>query len=443
MRVRIVAIAALVITTSIALAEDAGNDAGPPPMAKFCAGCHAPTPGTMMGFLDTVSTVVRAIQLDFGDHKEVLSYDADTRLKNVASFDALSQYRRKGFSVTFEERDGHKHATAIVRFDIAQTLGEDEKLSKTAFKAALQDPAVTVFDVRPGPMYQAAHVPGAGSLPATAVSAFSERLPADRHAPIVLYGPGGCLGPTTALRVKQRGYSDVKIYPLGFADWVQTEYSVTTPQWLRRAIDEALGVIIVDLRPAEAVTAGHIRGAVNIPAQAFSASRDRFPPVEKAPIVLYGDGSEQAAQQLLDWGYRAVRVLPINYAHWARGDNPVQTGPAAEAIVYDPKPKPGALRLSEFSRLAKTPSEDVLLVDLRNEYELWAPTVPHAVNIPFDQLDERRETLSAARLPIFFCPTGARAEMAYNLLAQAGKPSRFLEVGAVVDADGNVRVTRR
>jgi hypothetical protein len=33
--------------------------------------------------------------------------------------------------------------------------------------------------------------------------------------------------------------------------------------------------------------------------------------------------------------------------------------------------------------------------------------------------------------------------MAYNLLAQAGKPSRFLEVGALVDADGNVRVTPR
>lgn len=235
----------------------------------------------------------------------------------------------------------------------------------------------------------------------------------------------------------------MKIYPPGFADWTQTEYSVTTPQWLRRAIDEALGVVIIDRRPAEAVTAGHIRGAVNIPASEFGASRARFPSDTKAPIVLYGDDSEQAAQQLIDWGYRAVRVLPIDFARWASAGYPVETGPTNDAIVYDPKPKPGAIRLSEFSRLAKTPDDEVLLVDLRNEYELWAPTIAHAVNIPFDQLNARMDKLSADQLPIFFCPTGARAEMAYNLLAQAGKPSRFLEVGAAVDADGNVRVTRR
>jgi rhodanese-related sulfurtransferase len=442
MTIRTAFVTAIILTcpAGLAAAADAGATA---PVAPFCAGCHTPEPGTMPGFLDTVSTMAGAIQMDFGSHKEVLSYGSDTVLKNVPAFDALAGYRREGFKVTFEDRRDRKHATAIVRFDLAKTIREDEKLSKDAFKQALQDASVAVFDVRPEPMYAAGHVPGAASLPATAVADFPRRLPADRAAPVVLYGPGGCLAPTTSLRVKQLGYSSVKIYPLGFADWSATEYSVTTAPWLRRAIDDSLGVIIIDVRPAEAVATGHIRGAVNIPLGEIGASRHRLPPAENAPIVLYGAGAGQAARQLVDWGYKTVRVRPMTYAEWAGADNPVERGPTGSDIVYDPKPKPGAIRLAEFSRLAKAPRSDVLLVDLRNDYEIWELPVPHAVNIPFDLLTERLEALAGDRTPVFFCPTGARAEMAYNLLANRGRQSRFLEVGVIVDADGNVRVTGR
>jgi rhodanese-related sulfurtransferase len=275
-----------VIAITLAGATLAAHAANPPPradsappMAAFCAGCHAATPGTMMGFLDTVSDKAQALQLDFGTHKAVVSFDRDTVLKNVDSVADLQNYKRKGFLVRFEDKGGRKHATSIVRFDIAETIGEDEKLSKAAFKAALDDPSVTVLDVRPTPMYQAAHVPGATSMPAPAVADYPKRLPEDRSSPVVLYGPGGCLGPTTSLRVKQLGYTNVKIYPLGFADWTKTEPSVTEPQWLRRAIDEDLGVIVLDVRGADAVAAGHIRGAVNIPLsqlpRAGNASRPR------------------------------------------------------------------------------------------------------------------------------------------------------------------------
>ncbi|MGD8274573.1 MAG: rhodanese-like domain-containing protein [Thiohalocapsa sp.] len=411
-------------------------------MAAFCAGCHAPTPGTMMGFLDTVSDKAQALQLDFGTHKAVVTFDSDTVLKNVDSVADLDKYKRKGFLVTFEDRDGRKHATSIVRFDIAKTIAEDEKLSKDAFKAALDDPSVTVLDVRPTPMYQAAHVPGAVSMPAPAVADYPKHLPEDRSAPVVLYGPGGCLGPTTSLRVKQLGYSDVKIYPLGFADWTETEPSVTEPRWLRRAIDEDLGVIVIDVRGAEAVAAGHIRGAVNIPLAQLPASRQRFPSAATAPIVVYGEGSDSAARQLVDWGYRAVRVVPIAYLEWAQAGNPVATGPASGDIVYQPKPKPGTITLDEFVQLAKQPQEDVILVDLRNPIEVEEPTIDHVVNIPFDMLPGRMGALTSGPTPVFFCPTGARAEMAHNLVNEAGGKSRFLASGAVVGHDGGLRSTR-
>jgi rhodanese-related sulfurtransferase len=411
-------------------------------MAAFCAGCHAPTPGTMMGFLDTVSDKAQALQLDFGTHKAVVSFDRDTVLKNVDSVVDLQNYKRKGFLVTFEDRGGRKHATSIVRFDIAEAIADDEKLSKTAFKAALEDPSVTVLDVRPTPMYQAAHVPSALSMPAPAVADYPKRLPEDRSSPVVLYGPGGCLGPTTSLRLKQLGYTNVKIYPLGFADWTKTEPSVVEPEWLRRAIDEDLGVIVIDVRGADAVAAGRIRGAVNIPLAELPASRQGFPSAATAPIVVYGEGSDDAARQLVTWGYRAARVLPMDYADWARAGNPVATGPASSDIVYQPKPKPGTITLDEFVQLAKQPQEDVVLVDLRNPIEVEEPSIDHVVNIPFDLIPERMESLTSGPTPVFFCPTGARAEMAHSLVTGAGGKSRFLASGAVVGRDGGLRSTR-
>jgi nitrate/TMAO reductase-like tetraheme cytochrome c subunit len=35
------------------------------PMAKFCAGCHKPEPGVMMGFLDNISIKAKTIQMSF------------------------------------------------------------------------------------------------------------------------------------------------------------------------------------------------------------------------------------------------------------------------------------------------------------------------------------------------------------------------------------------
>lgn len=99
----------------------------------------------------------------------------------------------------------------------------------------------------------------------------------------------------------------------------------------------------ISITATQDARAGHIPGVVNIPGEDLAASRERFPSVPKAPIVLYGDDAPQAARQLVDWGYRAVRLLPMRCADWAAAGNPIASGPGAGAIVYDPKPKPGAI----------------------------------------------------------------------------------------------------
>ncbi len=173
---------------------------------------------------------------------------------------------------------------------------------------------------------------------------------------------------------------------------------------------------------------------------AGSMGCDSFPRKKNAPIVVYGQGKEEAAKKIISWGYRAVRILPISYAQWKESGNPVQTGPVSTRITYKPKPKPGTITIEEFIKTAKQPPADVLLVDVRNPEETDKGAIEHAVNIPTEQVRQRLTELPSDREVVFFCPNGVRAEMAYNMLKTAGRKSRYLDASIRIDEDGNFKI---
>ena len=116
------------------------------------------------------------------------------------------------------------------------------------------------------------------------------------------------MSPTTSIRAKGLGYTNVKIYTRGFADWSKTEYSVTTPEWLTMAIEKEVPLVLIDVRPEETAKQGQIKAAVSIPLERIDASRAKFPRQKNAPIVIYGKGKQEAAEKIVSWGYQAVRV---------------------------------------------------------------------------------------------------------------------------------------
>ncbi len=429
----------LIMGTSVSLAAipETGEQI---PMAKFCAGCHQPKPGMMMGFLDNISIKAKTIQMNFISHKDTVKFTAETKIKNVKSFKDILRYKKKGFRINFKEQNGDKYATEIVRFDILKTVAAEEKLTKDEFKNQLHNESVAIYDVRPPMMYQAAHIPGAKPLPAPAFDKFAKTLPQDMDTPMILYGPGGCLSPTTSIRAKGLGYTNVKIYTRGFADWSKTEYSVTTPDWLKKAIEKDLPLVLIDVRPQETARGGRIKGAVSIPLDRLDASKDSFPKQKNAPIVIYGEGKRQAAKKIVSWGYRAVRILPIGFAEWRQSGNPVQTGPVSARITYIPKPKPGTISIEEFTTTAHETPPDALLVDVRNPEEVDKGAIKRSVNIPTDQIPQRLGELPSDRDIVFYCPNGVRAEMAYNMLKNAGRQSRYLDASIRIDKDGNFKI---
>lgn len=425
----------------LATANPAAAGEAKVPMAKLCGGCHNPEPGVMMGFLDSIAMKSKTIQMDFMDHKQVVKFTDATTVKYVKSLDDIKNYRTKGFQINFVEKDGAKVATEIIRFDILRAIGDDEKLDKAAFLKYRETPGMRLYDVRPMDAYKSAHIPGAQPLPAPAFDKFVKNLPEDKATPIVLYCVGGCLSPTAAMKTKALGYTNVKIYTGGYPEWSQGEYGVVEADWLKSALAAGNPQVIIDLRPAAEVAAGHLPGAVAIAPTDLDQAKGRFPARMNAPIVFYGPGSEAAAAQAVAWGYKMVRVLPVTFAQWQAAGGPVVSGPTGSEIVFVPKPKPGTIGVAEFEQLVAQPTGKIQLIDVRNGDELEEGTIKGALNLPVDDIAQSIKEVPADREIVLFCNTGIRAEMAHNLLDQEGRSNRYLDAKLTFDDDGKPAVT--
>lgn len=406
------------------------------PMAKLCKSCHAPEPGIMMGFLENVAIKSRTIQMDFMTHKEVVKFNDDTKVKYVKDFNDIRNYKKKGFQIYFVEKDGEKLATEIIRFDILKVIEDDEILSRDEFKLLRKNKKVKVYDVRPPMKYKMGHIPGAALIPAPAFNKFTYKLPEDKSTPIIFYGVGGCLSPTALMNTKALGYNNVRIYTGGYPDWSKHEFGTVTVDWLNTAISKDIPHVLIDLRPHREVARGHIKGAVAIEFADLGTSKDKFPERKNAPIIFYGQNSEKAADQAIEWGYKAVRVMPISFNLWKKSGYPIETGPAKNVITYVPRQKPGTIGVEEFERMAATIPTNVTLVDVRNPDEFEAGKIKNTLNIPVDAIGLHLKEIKGGKEVILFCNTGIRAEMAHTLLKEKGIKNRYLDATVTFEDGG-------
>jgi rhodanese-related sulfurtransferase len=412
---------------------------GAGPMHPLCRNCHQLDTNMIRGSLENFSMASQTLLIDVGTHKEIIRIEDDVAIKNLKDIEELKLYKGKGFRINYVEKKGEKHAVLITRFDILQTIQTGDKLTRDEFKKFLaENKNALILDSRPPEPYQEAHIPGAKLLPAPAFDKFQAQvLPQDKATPIVVYCVGGCLSPTNFMRIKALGYTNVKVYTGGFPDWMQAEYATTTPGWLKTAIEKDFAFVLIDLRPADAVKAGHIKSAVSVPFADLDKAKNLFPTQKNAPIILYGDNKEDVARKLIAWGYRSVRLLPSAFEDWKQAGNPVATGYAKTTIAYVPKPRQGTVTMEEFKDLADKGSAGTMIVDVRSPSEFAAGKLKNAVNIPLDELAHRLTELPKDKKVILHCELGTRAEMAFNLLKNQNVDSRYLNASIAIAKDGS------
>lgn len=404
-------------------------------MAKICAGCHQSDTNMMRGFLKNIAYKSGTIQMNLLSRQEVVKFNDHTKVTNLNSLKDIKKYKKKGFRIFFTEEKGEKHAVLITRFDIMKTLSPKEKLSPEDFQGLLSKKGVEVFDVRPGFKYMESHIPGTKMLPAPMFDKFAKNLPKDKNTPIIFYGVGGCLSPTATLKTKSMGYTNVKVFTGGFPAWIQKNYSQTTPKWLQKANKQKIPYILVDTRDAKTFKTGHIKGALPINKKNIDKHLASFPKHKAAPIVVYGTDAKAVAKKIVAKGYKHVRILPMPYKKLVAAKLPVATGEQKIAINYVPKARPGTLASKKLQSLATKSGGKYVLVDVRNPNEYDKGSIPGAINIPADELLTRISELPKNKEPVFFCATGTRAEMAYNIFKNNKKKSVYF--GQKISFKGN------
>ena len=178
-----------------------------------------------------------------------------------------------------------------------------------------------------------------------------------------------------------------------------------SPEEVSRAL--AAGAKVIDARDAAEFSAGHLRGALNVPVDGRMAETvGMVLKPDDAVVLMAPAGEEQEA---------AVRLARIGY------DRAVGFVPRPEAYLIDHSDQ-----VVRASRL--TPSQlevaamgcDLQVVDIRNAGELEDGMLPGAVHVPLAQLAARAGELDPSRPTVVYCAGGWRSSVGASLLRSVG-----------------------
>jgi len=170
--------------------------------------------------------------------------------------------------------------------------------------------------------------------------------------------------------------------------------------------------LVLDVRSADAFSAGHVPGALNVPVDGSSfATKAGFVLPLDARIVLHGSADETARAAI---GLRAVGFLDL-----------------AGRIEYVPTPEQMApAEMDEVERLLDT--GEIELVDVREANERDAGYIPGSRHIPYRLARQAAQNGLAGGKPVItICESGARAAVAASVLAANGVDARTVLHGGI------------
>ena len=196
-------------------------------------------------------------------------------------------------------------------------------------------------------------------------------------------------------------------------------YAVPTPRVspieLRRLqLIREPSLVIVDVRAPVEFVKGHIQGAMNVIASAIEGAN--LP--RSGHIIVYCSEptcplSARAASTLISDGYQRVALLEGGFGEWQKNGYPLQ------GIANTPAVKANHPRTTTSEASAKM-NAGALTLDVRPKLEYEAGHIPHARNIPLEQLDQDLVRLPKDQEIIVYDRFAARSRQAADKLTAAG-----------------------
>jgi len=172
----------------------------------------------------------------------------------------------------------------------------------------------------------------------------------------------------------------------------------------------AAGAVVVDARDAQDFAAGHLVGALNVPADGrFAETVGMVLQPADNVVVMAPDGGAQEV---------AVRMARIGF------DRVIGYLPKVEAfLIAHPELTHRASRLTPHQLVqAWTSPNPPVVVDVRNRAERDAGFIPGSLNIPLAQLHQRIHEIPADRPVVTYCAGGWRSSVAASMLRRQGNP---------------------
>jgi rhodanese-related sulfurtransferase len=452
---------ALGLGSALANAQSAAAPAtaAKPRMPQVCGTCHTVNANELRGVFENVAFKSKSIQLKIDGATEIVRFDEAT-LKVVdggapqAGETLRDIAKGREARIEFVDNGGGKTATLISFKGPIKIAPEKLVGYADVEKLVAQGPEkgkYTLIDSRPLPRFQEGAIPTAINLPYPAFDKLVDRLPQDKSRLVVFYCAGvTCtMSPKSLQRAESLGYTNAKVYREGMPEWTQKNYGVLSAAFLKEAwIDKDIPHVLIDVRPAAELAGGYIPGAVSVPATAVKVAPPQLPDRNlKAPIMVYdagsGDAATAAAKAIVAAGYANVTVVTGGFNAWKLAEYPIASGTPATKIAYAPKPRPGAVSIAEFTRLATATPSDVLILDVRNTDEAANGVIKGSLLVPDEEIVVRISEIPKDKRVLTHCLTGVRAEMAYHKLKDKGYNVGFLNANIDVASDGNFTITPR
>lgn len=249
------------------------------------------------------------------------------------------------------------------------------------------------------------------------------------------------LSPLAARKAEKLGFTKVKVFHAGLPAWKEAGHSVVSNMAAIENYDKNdLSYILLDLRSKKLVEQGHLPKAVAVPESGLDSLKDQFPKFTGAPIILYdqeGDTApaKEAYKKISGWGFKQVSILSGGFVGWEKAGKQVAKGPADSKIAYVRKLMPGEVDLAAFKAFIEKPSKDTLVLDVRSKSEAAAGAIPNTMNVPLEELEQHLSDLPKDKTIVIHCSTGARAEMAYNVLKKAGVNAQYVKAKVEAEKD--------